>query len=137
MADRNETGYDKISLLRGTESDLKSMVDNMKPYELAIAKDSNEVFYKAENGELKSITADVTIENKQKFRAIYGVDELYNIKDGNSWIVGNVVFDDATHKYYKCTVANADNFIDLQKWGEVNFNSVPHITISGYKIEVV
>lgn len=125
MEDRNETGYDKISLLRGTEADLKSMVDKIKAYELVIAEDTNKVFYKTENGELKLIASDLTIENKQRFRAIYGVDELYNIKEGKSWIVGNVAFDDATRKYYKCKVANTDNFIDLQKWGEVNFNSVP------------
>lgn len=137
MEDRYETGYDKISLLRGTEADLKSMVDKIKAYELAIAEDTNKAFYKTENGELKLIASDLTIENKQKFRAVYGVDELYNIKDGKSWRVGNVAWDDATHKYYICNVANADNFINLQKWGEVNFNSVPYITISGYKIEVV
>lgn len=63
-----------------------------------------------------SININEQVEFNMKIRAVLGVDETYNIKDGKSWTVDDYVWDDATHKYYRCTADNQDDFIDLLKW---------------------
>lgn len=74
----NETSYDKISLLRGTEQELKTNIDKIKNYELMIAKDTRKAFVKMDDGTLKSIVPDCSEIKQLPLDSIYGSISVRN-----------------------------------------------------------
>jgi len=62
MADRNQTGYDRIYLGRASEQELKDNKDKIRSNEVVIAKDSHRAFHKGEDGNLNKIVSNYTFD---------------------------------------------------------------------------
>jgi len=79
MADRNETGYDRIYLARANEQELIDNKDKIMSNELVIAKDSHRAFHKGEDGTLNKIVSN------------YIFDTIADVQNANYLVEGNIV----------------------------------------------
>lgn len=98
-----------------------------------------------------STNINEVVKENMKDKALIGEDVKGIIEDGNSHIVGNIYYSRKLFKYYRCLVANSDNYIDASKWKEINFKqlqdeidanealikSLPQNSVTGYGEDVV
>jgi len=102
MADRNETGYDRIYLARANEQELIDNRDKIRSNEVVIAKDSHRAFHKGEDGSLNKIVSNYTFDTIEDLQ-----NADYLVEGDIVEILGYYTKDDGAR--HKRTISSIDN----------------------------